>query len=99
MVPRDWAEADCVPPHDLTGQPAVLPTGPAMGTLPDDHPLCGDFVSGSNAAHASLFAEADVVLAAGAHLGFNSTSYWKVPLARLIHLNIEADVIGRSYGL
>ena len=21
----------------------VLPTGPAMGTLADDHPLCGDF--------------------------------------------------------
>ena len=75
----------------------VLPTGPAMGTLPDDHPLCGDFVSGANPAHAALFAEADVVLAAGAHLGFNSTAYWTVPLTRLIHLNIEADVIGRSY--
>jgi 2,3-bisphosphoglycerate-independent phosphoglycerate mutase len=33
VVPRDWAEADCVPPHDLTGQPAVLPTGPAAGKL------------------------------------------------------------------
>jgi len=75
----------------------VLPTGPAMGTLPDDHPLCGDFVSGSNPAHASLFAEADVVFAAGAHLGFNSTSFWRVPLTRLIHLNIDPGVIGRSY--
>jgi len=75
----------------------VLPTGPAMGTLPDDHPLCGDFISSANPAHASLFAEADVVLAAGAHLGFNSTASWTVPLTRLIHLNIEADVIGRSY--
>jgi acetolactate synthase-1/2/3 large subunit len=75
----------------------VLPTGPAMGTLPDDHPLCGDFVSGANPAHASLFAEADVVLAAGAHLGFNSTSYWRVPLPRLLHLNIDPGVIGRSY--
>ncbi|MFO1540226.1 MAG: thiamine pyrophosphate-binding protein [Chloroflexota bacterium] len=75
----------------------VLPTGPAMGTLPDDHPLCGDFVSGANPAHAALFAEADVVLAAGAHLGFNSTAYWTVPLPRLIHLNIEPEVIGRSY--
>ncbi len=33
VVPRDWAEAECVPPHDLTGQPAVLPTGPAAGKL------------------------------------------------------------------
>ena len=27
--PRDWADAECMPPHDLTGQPAVFPTGPA----------------------------------------------------------------------
>ena len=75
----------------------VLPTGPAMGTLPDDHPLCGDFVSGANPAHAALFAEADVVLAAGAHLGFNSTAYWTVPLPRLIHLDIDPTVIGKVY--
>jgi len=29
VAPADWAEADCTPPHDLTGLPAVLPTGPA----------------------------------------------------------------------
>jgi 2,3-bisphosphoglycerate-independent phosphoglycerate mutase len=33
VVPRDWVEAECVPPHDLTGQPAVFPTGPAAGKL------------------------------------------------------------------
>jgi 2,3-bisphosphoglycerate-independent phosphoglycerate mutase len=33
VTPRDWAEAECVPPHDLTGQFAVLPTGPAAGKL------------------------------------------------------------------
>jgi 2,3-bisphosphoglycerate-independent phosphoglycerate mutase len=27
VVPRAWAEADCTPPHDLTGQPAVFPSG------------------------------------------------------------------------
>ena len=30
---RDWADACCVPPHDLTGQPAILPTGPAADRL------------------------------------------------------------------
>src|SRR3954469_22568110 len=25
VVPSDWADAECVPPHDLTGDPAVLP--------------------------------------------------------------------------
>jgi 2,3-bisphosphoglycerate-independent phosphoglycerate mutase len=33
VVPREWADAACVPPHDLTGQPAVWPTGPAAAKL------------------------------------------------------------------
>jgi 2,3-bisphosphoglycerate-independent phosphoglycerate mutase len=33
VLPRDLAEAQCVPPHDLTGRPAVLPTGPAAAKL------------------------------------------------------------------
>jgi len=33
VVPAEWADADCTPPHDLTGQPAVFPTGPAAPRL------------------------------------------------------------------
>lgn len=33
VVPGEWAEADCVPPHDLTGKPAVFPDGPAGARL------------------------------------------------------------------
>jgi 2,3-bisphosphoglycerate-independent phosphoglycerate mutase len=33
VLPRDLADAECVPPHDLTGRPAVLPTGPAAAQL------------------------------------------------------------------
>ena len=33
VVPGDWADAECVPPHDLTGKPAVWPTGPAAPKL------------------------------------------------------------------
>ena len=33
VVPRELGEAECVPPHDLTGQAAVLPTGPAAEQL------------------------------------------------------------------
>lgn len=29
VVPESWADADCVPPHDLTDKQAVLPTGTA----------------------------------------------------------------------
>ena len=33
IAPKDWVEADCTPPHDLSGGPVVLPTGPAAGRL------------------------------------------------------------------
>jgi 2,3-bisphosphoglycerate-independent phosphoglycerate mutase len=33
VVPSALAVADCVPPHDLTGQRAVMPTGPAAARL------------------------------------------------------------------
>jgi 2,3-bisphosphoglycerate-independent phosphoglycerate mutase len=33
VVPDTWADADCFPPHDLTGKPAVWPTGPAAPRL------------------------------------------------------------------
>ena len=28
VAPREWENASCVPPHDLTDQPVVLPSGP-----------------------------------------------------------------------
>ncbi|MGZ6944664.1 MAG: 2,3-bisphosphoglycerate-independent phosphoglycerate mutase [Acidimicrobiia bacterium] len=33
VTPRDWADADCIPPHDLTGKLATFPTGPAAAKL------------------------------------------------------------------
>jgi 2,3-bisphosphoglycerate-independent phosphoglycerate mutase len=33
VAPATWADADCTPPHDLTDQPAVWPTGTAAGPL------------------------------------------------------------------
>ena len=33
VVPKSWQDADCTPPHDLTGQRAVFPTGPASAQL------------------------------------------------------------------
>lgn len=29
LAPAEWRDADCTPPHDITGRPAVWPTGPA----------------------------------------------------------------------
>jgi 2,3-bisphosphoglycerate-independent phosphoglycerate mutase len=33
VAPADWADAECAPPHDLTGKPAAGPTGPAAPHL------------------------------------------------------------------
>jgi 2,3-bisphosphoglycerate-independent phosphoglycerate mutase len=33
VAPKEWAEAECTPPHDLTDKPAVWPTGPAAPRL------------------------------------------------------------------
>lgn len=33
VVPREWADAACTPPHDLTGRAAVPPAGPAAARL------------------------------------------------------------------
>jgi 2,3-bisphosphoglycerate-independent phosphoglycerate mutase len=33
VVPREWADAQCTPPHDLTGAPVVWPSGPAAPKL------------------------------------------------------------------
>ena len=33
VTPADWADAECVPPHDLSDKPIVQPTGPAAARL------------------------------------------------------------------
>ena len=33
IAPAEYADAECIPPHDLSGDPVVLPSGPAGGIL------------------------------------------------------------------
>lgn len=33
VAPKEWLEVECVPPHDLTDQPVVLPSGPQSKQL------------------------------------------------------------------
>ena len=35
IAPESWADATCIPPHDLTGKPAMLPRGDAAPQLID----------------------------------------------------------------
>lgn len=47
VAPREWADAECVPPHDLTDQPVVLPSGPRSEHLRrlmhESQPILADF--------------------------------------------------------
>ncbi|MDG2427115.1 MAG: 2,3-bisphosphoglycerate-independent phosphoglycerate mutase [Acidimicrobiales bacterium] len=54
IAPKEWVEADCTPPHDLSGRAIVLPTGPAAGRL-------GEVMEASRAVMARFDIEADQV--------------------------------------
>ncbi len=48
VAPADWADADCAPPHDLTGKPAVWPSGSAAPKLQRLMDASLDVLAGSN---------------------------------------------------
>lgn len=50
VAPADWADAECVPPHDLTGSPAVWPTGDAAPRLRRVMEASRDVLAGSGLA-------------------------------------------------
>ena len=45
VAPADWLDAECTPPHDITDQPAVWPTGPAAQRLRDVMDASRDIVA------------------------------------------------------
>ena len=48
VAPAEWGDAECVPPHDLTGRPAEWPVGPASGWLSELMERSRDIVAGSD---------------------------------------------------
>jgi 2,3-bisphosphoglycerate-independent phosphoglycerate mutase len=50
VAPAEWAVAECTPPHDLTGQPAVWPSGPAAAELQRIMDASRDVLAGSGLA-------------------------------------------------
>lgn len=52
VAPADWGEAECQPPHDLTGKPALFPLGAAAPRLIDlmdaSREVLRDFGIGAN---------------------------------------------------
>jgi 2,3-bisphosphoglycerate-independent phosphoglycerate mutase len=47
VAPADWADAECAPPHDLTGKPAVWPSGAAAPKLQRLMDASRDVLAGS----------------------------------------------------
>ena len=48
IAPADWVDADCVPPHDLTGDPVVPSGGPAGPRLNDLMDASRDILASSD---------------------------------------------------
>ena len=70
----------------------VAVTANGQGAVPADHPL---LVRGE--AMNKCLTEADVVIAVGTRLGFRFEQLWKGTPEKLIHLDIDPGVIGRSF--
>lgn len=81
---------------------APLITSPGHGdAIPFDHPLnAGQMGPRGNPVASRLAREADVILALGTRLGFNSTFYTYDNInrdARIIHVELEPTAIGRYF--
>lgn len=82
----------------------VVTTWNGKGAFPEDHPLFAGSVgqTGTTAGNA-LASEADVVLAVGCRFtDWSASSYrqgvsFSIPPGRLIHIDIEAQEIGKNY--
>jgi len=55
VAPADWLDAECAPPHDLTDQPAVWPTGPAAARLQEVMDASRDIVARFDTAATQLW--------------------------------------------
>lgn len=86
------ASADVVALAEKIGA-LVGVTHNGLGVMPADHPL---YVHDVQAA-VPFLEEADVVLAVGTRLGHRVRQSWKGTPKKLIHLDIDADVIGRAF--
>ncbi|MBT8083257.1 MAG: thiamine pyrophosphate-binding protein, partial [Gammaproteobacteria bacterium] len=78
----------------------VATTLQGLGVFPADHPLHAGFTFGPSAAPASrnAFADCDVMLAVGTRFAEICTgSYGAVPPDKLIHIDINADTIGKNH--
>lgn len=75
----------------------VIVTLSAGGAIPADHPLYAGYLVPRHPAVLGLLATSDLVLVAGSRLDAQTSAKWTLPLPHLVHLDVDADVIGRIY--
>ena len=67
------------------------------GSIPEDHPLCIGAIP-LEAPVQELLREADVLVAVGTHFQGYHTQNWTLQIpATLVHLDVDAEEIGRNY--
>ncbi len=85
---------------ETLGIPVVLAAGHG-DALPNDHACCfGQMGPRGNPVASGITREADVLLAFGSRLGFNSTFYTYNDLSRsgaIVQIDLDPDVIGRYF--
>jgi thiamine pyrophosphate-dependent acetolactate synthase large subunit-like protein len=75
----------------------VIVTLSAGGAIPADHPLYAGYLIARHPAVMQLLDEADLVFVAGSRLDAQTSARWTLPLPHLVHLDVDADVIGRIF--
>jgi len=95
-VLRAWASAELVRVAERLDAP-VLVTLSAGGAIPADHPLYAGYLASRHPAVLDLLNRADLVLVAGSRLDAQTSDRWRLPLPRLVHLDVDGDVIGRIF--
>jgi thiamine pyrophosphate-dependent acetolactate synthase large subunit-like protein len=85
---------------ELLSCPVVMSAGHG-DAVPNDHPLAGgQFGPRGNPVATETVREADVILALGTRLGFNSTftsTDYISPKSQLIHVDVHAEAVGRYF--
>jgi len=79
-------------------QAPVLTDSVGKGAIPEDHPLSLGATWRERGAISQVVEQADLGLAVGTRLGGMETRGWSLPMPkRLIHIDPEEEIIGRSY--
>src|SRR4051812_6342313 len=95
-VLRAWASDELARVAEALDAP-VLVTMSGGGAIPADHPLYAGYLISRHPAVLDLLNASDLVLVVGSRLDAQTSDRWRLPLPRLVHLDVDRTVIGRIF--